>query len=50
MASKFDLLKVNPQAYINRDDLDFGMVESIAPVQEWDLVENGGGLIEYPTQ
>jgi PITH domain len=38
------------RAYINRDDLDFSAVEDAPPVQEWELVENLRGDIEYPTQ
>ena len=38
------------QAFINRDDLDFSMVSQLPAVQEWELVENLGGQIEYPTQ
>lgn len=38
------------QAYINRDDLDFGAVADLPPVQEWELVENLQGQMEYPTQ
>eukprot|EP00887_Chlorella_sp_A99_P007810 scaffold20.g7810.t1 len=37
-------------AFINRDDLDFGMAGELPAVQEWELVENLGGQIEYPTQ
>lgn len=38
------------KAFINRDDLDFGTVSQLDPVQEWDLVENLNGTMEYPTQ
>lgn len=41
-----DKLKV----FINRDDLDFSMVSDLVPVQEWDLVDNSDGTMEYPTQ
>lgn len=41
-----DKLKV----FINRDDMDFGMAADLAPVQEWDLVENFNGTMEYPMQ
>ena len=38
------------KAYINRDDLDFGMVADLPPLQKWDLQENLRGELEYPTQ
>ncbi|KAK9815492.1 hypothetical protein WJX72_004575 [[Myrmecia] bisecta] len=38
------------KAYVNRDDLDFGLVADMPPVQKWDLQEDGHGQIEYPTQ
>ena len=36
--------------FINRDDLDFATVAGMPAVQEWDLLENAAGQIEYPTQ
>ena len=33
-----------------REDLDFGTVAELAPVQKWDLQENLRGEIEWPTQ
>lgn len=40
-----------PFRVVNRDDLDFATVNSMAVTQEWDLQEdNGAGLLEYPTQ
>lgn len=38
------------QVFINRDDLDFSAAADLPAVQEWDLLENYGGQIEYPTQ
>eukprot|EP00873_Tetraselmis_striata_P000666 jgi/Tetstr1/420930/TSEL_011991.t1 len=38
------------RAFINRNDLDFAMAESMAPVQEWELLDNAAGHIEYPTK
>ncbi len=38
------------QVYINRDDLDFATVADLPAVQEWELLENYSGQIEYPTQ
>lgn len=38
------------KVYVNRDDLDFATAADLAPVQEWDLVENLDGTMEYPTQ
>ncbi|KAH7622446.1 putative PITH domain-containing protein 1 [Nannochloris sp. 'desiccata'] len=38
------------KVFINRDDLDFSTVTELAPVQEWDLLENFNGQMEYPTQ
>lgn len=37
------------RAYINRDDLDFAMVNDLTPLQEWDLQEDFRGILEYPT-
>ena len=36
------------RAFINRD-LDFDSVHEIAALQEWDLQEDFGGILEYPT-
>lgn len=41
---------VRMQVYINRNDLDFASVATLPPIQEWDLVENIDGRMEYPTQ
>mmetsp|Transcript_27677 Transcript_27677/g.78261 ORF Transcript_27677/g.78261 Transcript_27677/m.78261 type:complete len:207 (-) Transcript_27677:183-803(-) len=38
------------RAFINRNDLDFGTVENATAAQEWDLLENPQGHIEYPTK
>lgn len=38
------------KVFINRDDLDFSTVADLPAVQEWELLENAGGQIEYPTQ
>lgn len=38
------------KVFVNRDDLDFSTAGQLAPVQEWDLVENLAGTMEYPTQ
>lgn len=38
------------KVFVNRDDVDFGMATEAQPVQEWDLVENLTGTMEYPTQ
>lgn len=38
------------RAFTNRDDLDFGTAADTTPIQEWDLLENPRGEIEYPTQ
>ena len=40
----------SPQVFINRDDLDVRAAADLPAVQEWDLLENFGGQIEYPTQ
>ncbi|PSC71196.1 PITH domain-containing 1 [Micractinium conductrix] len=37
------------KVFINRDDLDFATVAGMPAVQEWDLLENAAGQIEYPT-
>lgn len=36
--------------FINREDLDFGLVHQLQPVQEFELQPNARGEIEYPTQ
>ena len=38
------------RAFTNRDDLDFAAMETMQPVQEWDLLDNHQGLIEYPVK
>ncbi|EPS59316.1 hypothetical protein M569_15492, partial [Genlisea aurea] len=38
------------RAFINRDGIDFSDAHSMQPVQEWDLVENLQGLLEYQTR
>mmetsp|Transcript_17303 Transcript_17303/g.55558 ORF Transcript_17303/g.55558 Transcript_17303/m.55558 type:complete len:232 (+) Transcript_17303:3-698(+) len=38
------------KAFLNKDNLDFGMVEDLPPVQSWELVENLDGEVEYPTR
>jgi len=36
--------------FINRNDLDFSVVHDATPVQEWDLLENFAGDVEYPVK
>uniref|UniRef100_A0A7N0TJB0 PITH domain-containing protein n=1 Tax=Kalanchoe fedtschenkoi TaxID=63787 RepID=A0A7N0TJB0_KALFE len=38
------------RAFINRDGIDFSDAQSMQPVQEWDLVENLQGVLEYQTR
>lgn len=38
------------RVFCNRDDLDFSSVQTMPPVQEWELVENQQGLVEYPVK
>lgn len=38
------------QVFINRNDLDFSTVADLPAVQEWELLENADGMVEYPTQ
>mmetsp|Transcript_21601 Transcript_21601/g.51582 ORF Transcript_21601/g.51582 Transcript_21601/m.51582 type:complete len:207 (-) Transcript_21601:219-839(-) len=38
------------RAFINKSNIDFSSVETMSPLQEWDLVENGLGHFEYPTR
>ena len=38
------------RAYINRDDIDFGMAAELAPVQEFTLVEDSTASLEYGTR
>ncbi|EEF45809.1 expressed protein, putative [Ricinus communis] len=38
------------KAFINRDSIDFSDAQSMQPVQEWDLVENLQGVLEYQTR
>ncbi|KAJ4951278.1 hypothetical protein NE237_028110 [Protea cynaroides] len=35
--------------FINRDGIDFSNAQGMQPVQEWDLVENLQGVLEYQT-
>ena len=39
-------------SWINREDVDFDVVEGMEPVQEWELVEESPDhdVIEYPTR
>lgn len=36
--------------FINRDDVDFDVVESYTPVQTWELVEGSDDVVEYATR
>jgi len=40
------------KVWINREDVDFDVVESMEPVQEWPLVEENPDhdVVEYPTR
>ena len=38
------------RVFVNRDDLDFAGANELPPTQEWELLENLNGQIEYPTQ
>lgn len=38
------------KAFVNHESLDFADAEELPPVQEWDLVEDALGVIEYPTR
>eukprot|EP00268_Persea_americana_P068089 TRINITY_DN9439_c0_g1_i1.p1 TRINITY_DN9439_c0_g1~~TRINITY_DN9439_c0_g1_i1.p1 ORF type:complete len:110 (-),score=25.05 TRINITY_DN9439_c0_g1_i1:566-895(-) len=38
------------RAFINRDGIDFADAQSMQPIQEWDLVENLQGVLEYQTR
>ncbi|XP_042498230.1 PITH domain-containing protein 1 isoform X2 [Macadamia integrifolia] len=38
------------RAFLNRDGIDFSDAQSMQPVQEWDLVENFQGLLEFQTR
>ncbi|GAB2225606.1 hypothetical protein Droror1_Dr00006403 [Drosera rotundifolia] len=38
------------RAFINREGIDFSDAQSMQPVQEWDLVENLQGVLEYQTR
>lgn len=38
------------RAFINRDDIDFGMAAQLAPVQEWSLVEDATASLEFATK
>lgn len=39
-------------SWINREDIDFGSVESMEPLQTWDCIVDppGGEIAEYPTK
>ena len=36
--------------FVNREALDFGDAEEAQPVQQWDVVHDPAGTVEYPTQ
>ncbi|XP_068648639.1 uncharacterized protein [Aristolochia californica] len=38
------------RAFINRDGIDFSDAQNMTPVQEWDLVENLQGVLEFQTR
>lgn len=38
------------RAFINRDGIDFSDAQNMQPIQEWDLVENLQGVLEYQTR
>ncbi|KAH8482447.1 hypothetical protein H0E87_029766 [Populus deltoides] len=38
------------RAFINRDGIDFSDAQSMQAVQEWDLVENLNGVLEFQTR
>ncbi|KAG0180230.1 hypothetical protein DFQ29_001007 [Apophysomyces sp. BC1021] len=38
------------KVFINRDDVDFDVVESYSPIQTWDLVQGSDEVIEYGTR
>ncbi|XP_047342170.1 PITH domain-containing protein 1 [Impatiens glandulifera] len=38
------------RAFINREGIDFSDAQTMQPVQEWDLVENFQGILEYQTR
>ncbi|KAL6296055.1 hypothetical protein ACE6H2_004197 [Prunus campanulata] len=38
------------RAFINRDGIDFSDVQGMQAIQEWDLVENFQGVLEYQTR
>eukprot|EP00246_Nothoceros_aenigmaticus_P013865 TRINITY_DN5001_c0_g1_i1.p1 TRINITY_DN5001_c0_g1~~TRINITY_DN5001_c0_g1_i1.p1 ORF type:complete len:203 (+),score=33.78 TRINITY_DN5001_c0_g1_i1:19-627(+) len=40
----------NMRAFLNRIDIDFSNVWDLTPVQEWEIAENLGGELEYPTK
>ncbi|KAH1030823.1 hypothetical protein J1N35_042997 [Gossypium stocksii] len=38
------------RVFINREGIDFSDAQSMQPVQEWELVENLQGVLEYKTR
>jgi hypothetical protein len=38
------------RAFINRDDVDFGLAGELAPTQEWTLTEDSTASLEYATR
>ncbi|BBG95103.1 Protein of unknown function D [Prunus dulcis] len=38
------------RVFINRDGIDFSDVQGMQAIQEWDLVENFQGVLEYQTR
>ena len=43
---------MDSSSWINREDVDFDSVDSIAPLQEWELIEHvpSGECPDYPTK
>ena len=50
LGDEFESRPRSVRLYINRDDLDFGTVRDLQPVQAFDLLDNQAGEVEYPVR
>jgi hypothetical protein len=50
LGDEFESRPRSVRLYINRDDLDFGTVQQLEPVQAFDLLDNQDGSVEYPVR
>lgn len=50
LGAEFESRPRSVRLYVNRDDLDFGTVHDLEPVQTFDLLDNQAGEVEYPVR